>query len=248
LPEFYISDTWLYANARAGLQRGGPTTSITSYGYLRNNNGDILIDPTTGLPLQDQNFRVRGDRNPDFTLGINNSLRIGDLSINMLWDLRVGGDIFNGNELFLTTIGRSKYTANRETPQIVNGVLRDGFENTATPTKNNIVINPYLNNTFYTSSTVYNEEFFIEKDINALRLRDITVNYNLQKLLKNRKVVKGLNAYVTANNLILLSNYSGADPAINGTTPGTRGVGAFGFGYGTVPEPISVNIGIKASF
>jgi TonB-linked SusC/RagA family outer membrane protein len=248
LSEFYISDTWLYANARAGLVRGGPTTSITGYGYLRNNNGDILIDPTTGLPLQDQNFRVRGDRNPDFTLGINNNLRIGDLSVSMLWDVRVGGDIFNGNELFLTTIGRSKYTANRETPQIVNGVLRDGFENTATPTKNNIVINPYLNNTFYTSSTVYNEEFFIEKNINALRLRDVTFNYNLQKVLKNRKVFKGLNAYVTANNLILLSNYSGADPAINGTTPGTRGVGAFGFDYGTVPEPISVNIGIKASF
>ena len=28
VPEFYISDTWVYGNARGGLTRGGPTTTI----------------------------------------------------------------------------------------------------------------------------------------------------------------------------------------------------------------------------
>jgi TonB-linked SusC/RagA family outer membrane protein len=251
LPEFYISDTWLYANARAGLRRGSSTTSITSFGYARNNKGQILIEPTTGLPVTDNNFLVRGDRNPDFTLGINNSFRYKNWSLNMLWDTKVGGDIFNGNELFLTTIGRSRLTADREKSQVIPGILRDGLENTSNPTQNNIVIYPYLNQSYYTgaaTSALFNEEYFIEKDVDFLRLRDITLNYNFKDVIKKGTFMKTLSAFVTANNLILISNYTGADPAVNGTTPGTRGVGAFGFDYSTVAEPISVNVGIRASF
>jgi TonB-linked SusC/RagA family outer membrane protein len=251
LPEFYISDTWLFGNARAGLRRGGPTTSITSVGYLRNNAGQVLIEPTTGLPVTDNNFLVRGDRNPDFTLGINNSVRYKNWTLNMLWDAKVGGDVFNGNELYLTTIGRSRLTADRETPQIVTGVLRDGLENTANPTPNNIVIYPYLNQSYYqgaATSALFNEEYFIEKDVSFMRLRDLTISYNFRNLLRKNKVMKSLSMFVTANNLILISNYTGADPAVNGSTPATRGVGAFGFDFGTVPEPISLNFGLRAGF
>ncbi len=246
LPEFYISDTWLYGNARAGLRRGGPTTSITAAGYARNNAGQVLIDPATGFPVLDPTFLVRGDRNPDFTLGINNTLKYKNWSLNMLWEAKVGGDIYNGNELFLTTIGRSRLTANRESTQIFNGVLRDGLENTATPTKNNIAILPYLNQGYYTAA--FPEEYFIEKDVSYMRLRDLTVSFNFKDVLKKTKYIKSLTAFVTGNNLILISNYTGADPAVNGTTPGTRGVGAFGFDYGTVPEPISLNFGLRAGF
>ena len=248
LPEFYIADTWLYANARAGLQRGGPTTSITSWGYQRNKAGDILVDPATGLPLVDNTFKVRGDRNPDFTLGITNNLRCRNWTLSMLWDAKVGGDVFNGNQMFLTSIGRSTLTADREQPHVFNGVLRDGLENSATPTKNNIVIVPYLNQGYYTTGLT--EEYFIEKDVNYFRLRDITLSYNFKNLLKGNigKRVKTLSAFVTGNNLVLISNYTGADPSINGNTPGTKGVGAFGFDYGTLPETISINFGIRAGF
>ena len=251
LPEFYISDTWLYGNARAGMRRGEPTTGITSQGYQRNNKGDILIEPTTGLPLTDLNFLVRGDRNPDFTLGINNSFRFKNWTFNMLWDLKVGGDVFNGNELFLTTIGRSRLTFDRESPHVVNGVLRDGLENTANPTRNNIVIVPYLNNSYYTgaaTSALYNEEYFIEKDVSFLRLRDLTISYNFKDVIKKAKIMKSLSAFITGNNLILITNYTGADPSVNGTTPATRGIGAFGFDYGTVAEAISINFGLRAGF
>jgi hypothetical protein len=79
VPEFYISDTWLYGNARGGLTLGNPTTTITSYGYQRNTAGKVLIDPATGLPLVDPNFKVRGDRNPNFTLGWINNITYKDL-------------------------------------------------------------------------------------------------------------------------------------------------------------------------
>jgi TonB-linked SusC/RagA family outer membrane protein len=246
VPEFYISDTWMYGNARGGLVLGGPTTTITSFGYRRNNNGAILIQPTTGLPVIDANFRYRGDRNANFTLGALNNFTYKNLRVSMLWDLKVGGDIFNGTEMYLTRIGRSMRTADRMTPRVVQGVLMDGLENSPTPTVNNMSVIPYYNQNYFTTMP---EEEYIEKDVNWLRMRDLTINYTFNKnVMRNLKFVKSLAAFVTANDLILITNYRGADPAVNGTSAGSRGVGAFGFDYGNVGTPISVNIGFRANF
>jgi len=62
------------------------------------------------------------------------------------------------------------------------------------------------------------------------------------------KRLKLLSVFVTGNDLVLLTNYSGADPAVNGNTAGSSGVGAFGFDYGTLPSPLQLNFGIRASF
>jgi hypothetical protein len=241
--EYYISDTWLYGNARGGLVRGGPTTSITAVGYSRNAAGRILINPANGLPVLDGLFNVRGDRNPAFTLGWNNTFRWGNFRLNMLWDLKVGGDIFNGTNMFLTRIGRSKLTADRYQPRVISGVLNDGLQNTS-PTENTIAVVPAYQNDYYTSFMP--EEAFIERDVNWFRLRDITLNYTFPK--SAFKGFKALSVFVTGNDLILLTNYSGADPAVNGNTAGSLGVGAFGFDYATLPSPMQLNFGIRASF
>ena len=247
VPEFYISDTWLYGNARGGLVRGGPSTSITAHGYARNTNGDILIDPTNGLPVLDPTFKVRGDRNPNYTLGINNNFRYKNWTLSMLWDLKVGGDVFNGTDMYLTLRGKSTRTDDRKTSRVVQGVLNDGFQNSATPTRNTIVINPYDLQTYYTARMP--EEEFIEKNVNWFRLRDITINYTLPvAAIRKLSFVKSLGFFVTGNDLILFTNYTGADPAVSGNTAGTRGVGGFGFDYGNIATPISVNVGLRANF
>jgi len=246
VPEFYISDTWLYGNTRGGLVVGGSTTSITSFGYQRNKMGDILISPTTGLPLIDQTFKIRGDRNPDFTLGYLNTLTYKNFRFTMLWDLKVGGDIYNGTEMFLTRSGRSLRTEERLTPRVVKGVLSDGLENTANPTVNSIAITPYYNQNYFTTMP---EEEFIERDVNWLRLRDVTLSYTFQaKTISSLKFLKSLSAFITGNDLVLITNYTGADPAVSGVSAGSRGVGAFGFDYGNIGTPISVNLGFRANF
>jgi hypothetical protein len=246
VPEFYQSDTWLYGNARGGLVVGGPTTSITSYGYQRNDAGQILVSPTTGLPLLDNVFRVRGDRNPDYTIGFVNSFSYKNFRLSMLWDFKVGGDIFNATQRYLTTLGRSERTADRLTPRVVDGVLADGLENTATPTKNTIAVVPYLYQTYFTTMP---EEEFIEKDVNWARLRDITLSYSFgQNTIRRLRHFRSLGAFVTVNDPILITNYTGADPQVNGNTAGSRGVGGFGFDFGQIGTPVSVNIGIRVGF
>lgn len=246
--EFYLSDTWLFGNARGGLVLNGSTTSITAYGYRRNDAGQILISPTTGLPLNESVFKVRGDRNPDFTLGIGNRFRYGNWNLNILFDLKVGGDIFNATKMYLTSLGKSAVSADRYTPRIVEGVLLDGKENTANPTPNTIAVIPAYNDAYYKASAMP-EEAFIQKNVNWLRLRDVTLSYGFPKYLYSKlNAVKNISAFITGNDLLLFTNYTDGDPSVNGNTAGSRGVGGFGFDYGTLPPPISVNIGFRVGF
>lgn len=244
--EAYIADTWLYGNARGGMVRGLPATTITGFHYLRNNKGQIVISPSTGLPIPEQTFTVIGDRMPDFTLGTLNNIRFKNWNLSFLWDLKMGGDVWNATDQYLTAQGKSPRTADREKPRVIQGVLQDGKENTATPTVNTIVVVPYYNQSYYTTMP---EEEFVEHDVNYLRLRDITLSYTLpSRALARMGFLKSLAVFATGNDLILWSNYRGADPTANGNTAGSNGVGGMGIDYGSLPTPKAWNFGLRATF
>jgi len=243
--DFYNSDTYI-SNVRGGLIRGHSTGTITGSTYSRNTAGQIIINPSTGLPVIIGGNSLIGDRTPDFTLGWQNSLRYKNWSLSFLWDLKVGGDIYNGTEQILTGVGKSGRTANRNTPVIVNGVLNDGLQNSSTPTPNDIVVIPYFLSAYYT--TLPDEEF-IQKKVNWLRLRDITLSYNFaQRALRKLKAFKTLSVFLTGNDLVLITNYNGADPAVNSNNPGTGGIGGYGLDLGSAPTPLSLSFGLRASF
>ena len=246
LPEFYNSDTWL-ADYRNGLVKGGPTTSITGLNYLRNNAGDVIIDPGTGYPLQNPNYQVIANRNPKFTVGWNNRFSLGNFSFSFLLDYRHGGDIMNGNEIWMVQRGLSKRTLDRENSRIIPGVLRDGLENTINPTRNTMQIVPYFQSDYYAGRTFAID--YIEKDIRWLWLRDITVRYMLPKrMMDKNKLFSSLSFFLTVTDAFVITNYSGLNPMSNGTTPSTRGVGGFGIDYGTQPNPLGFNFGAAIKF
>ncbi len=243
LPEFYLSDTWLYGNVRNGTAPGLSTMSLTGTFYQRNKNGDILIDPTTGLPLRSADFIDRGyDRQPFYTIGLTNTFKYGRFNASFLLDIRRGGDVFNATEHYLTTKGLAMSTVDRETPRVIKGVLRDGKENTDNPTPNTIMVVPAIQTNYYTAMS---EELFIEKNINWIRLRDITVNYQLPE-----RVVRSKSAsiFVTATDLWMATNYTGLDPLTNSNTAGVGGSGGIGIDYGATPVPRGINLGLRLGF
>lgn len=247
LNDYYNSDTYI-SNVRAGIIRNHPTGTITGSIYQRNAAGQILINPSNGVPLVTAagDNRLIAERTPDFTWGVLNTLKYKNLSLNFLWDLKVGGDIYNGTDQVLTAYGKSPRTANRNMPLIVKGVLNDGLQNSATPTPNTIMIVPYYYTTYYTSMP---DEEFIEHDVNWLRLRDITLNYRFSSnMVQKIHGLKGASAFITGNDLIVFSNYHGADAAVNSNNPGTRGVGGYGMDLGSAPTPLSISFGIKLNF
>lgn len=243
LPESYVSDTWLYGNVRNGVAPGLSTMSLTGHFYLRNDNGDLLIDPGTGLPIRSTAFIDAGyDRQPDFMIGLTNSVRYKRFSVDFLLELRKGGDVFNATEHYLTVRGLSTRTLDRDQPRIIPGVLRDGKHNTDDPTINDIVIIPAVQTNYYTNMS---EELFIERDIDWLRLRDITFRYAFPDgFLRARNA----SVFLTATDVFLLTNYSGMDPIVNGNTTAVGGSGGVGIDYGNFPMPRGFNVGIRMGF
>ncbi|HEY0671192.1 MAG TPA: SusC/RagA family TonB-linked outer membrane protein [Longimicrobiales bacterium] len=243
LPEYYSSDTWLVGNVRNGVRAGTSTMGLYGLWYLRNRHGDVLIEPATGLPLRDANFSPGPyDRNPDFLIGLSNTVTWKRFTLSALLDIRKGGDVFNATEWWLTQRGLSERTLDRWEPRVVTGVLRDGLENTDNPTRNSIVVVPALNNNYYLTMS---EEVFIEKDINWLRLRDVTVSYALPAGIAGLRTAS---VFLTGTELLLVTNYSGMDPIVNGNTAATGGSGGIGIDYGNFPMPVGINFGVRVGF
>lgn len=270
--EYYDSDTWAFDNARASAfapadvlasrfssasnlyydalnSRGaGSATAIGGWSYLRNSKGDVLINPTTGFPITNANFLPIGDRNPDFVIGLVNDFRIlKHLNLSFLLDIRKGGDIFNGNEMYLYRTGLSKRTLDRETPIVVKGVLKDGKEESDTPTPNTKEIIPNANELYY--SSVAQPEDFVERDINWVRLRDVTLSYDLPVAgTRVGKTLKKVSVFVNGTDLFLSTNYTGADPYVSTTSPATGGAGGFGMDFGKTSLPRTFSAGMSVTF
>jgi TonB-linked SusC/RagA family outer membrane protein len=241
LPEFYVSDTWLYRNVRNGTEPGLSTLSLTGLFYRRNKNGAILIDPTTGLPLRTSTFVDAGyDRQPNFTIGLSNSLKYKRFNLSFLFDIRRGGDVFDATDHFLTIAGLARNTLDRNTPRVIQGVLRDGKENSDTPTPNSISIVPAIQTGYYTSIS---EELFIEKNINWLRLRDATLTYTLPE-----RFARSASVFITGTDLFLWTNYVGMDPISNGNDAAVGGSGGVGIDYAAFPIPRGINFGLRFGF
>jgi ferric enterobactin receptor len=247
LPTYYDSDTWVFGNLRSQAYKGAAVGNLAGFSLARNANGDILINPATGLPISSGDFAVVGDRQPDFRVGLINSFNYKNLSFSFNLDFRKGGDVFNGNEYFLFLTGLSTKSVDRETPVTITGVLNDGLQNTTTPTKSTITVYPYYRSDFYGTSAATEADFI--ESVNWMRLRDATLSYRLPaSLLKKQNFVKGASVFVTGTDLFIITNYTGADPSVNTNNASNRGVGGAGIDYGSLSTPRGLNAGIKVQF
>ncbi|MFN0291661.1 SusC/RagA family TonB-linked outer membrane protein [Pedobacter helvus] len=244
---FYVSDSWLFGNVRRQYLKGSSVSAISSMEVLRNNAGEILINPANGMPIIASDWTQIGDSAPDFGIGLTNNFTYKNFDLSFLFDIRKGGDVYNATELYLYQRGMSTRSLDREVPRVIKGVLRDGLENTSNPTANNIVVIPSISTSYY--SSFYNTSDFIEKDINWIRLKDITLSYKLPKsFLARTKIIRNASVFFTGTDLWLLTNYKGVDPSVNGLSAASGGTGGTGIDFGSYGLPRGYNFGIRVGF
>ena len=67
-----------------------------------------VIDPSTGLYKDTQvETNIVGNREPKLIGGFHNSFSHKNFNLSFLFDIRLGGDIYNGTEYYLVTKGLS---------------------------------------------------------------------------------------------------------------------------------------------
>jgi TonB-linked SusC/RagA family outer membrane protein len=249
--EYYNSATWVSGNLRNGIMVGGPITTITGNDYQRNNKGQILIDPTTGLPLTSSTWSILGDRNPKFSYGFTASLKYKNISFSCLMNGVVGTQVVNGTKRVMMGNGSSMESVTQRNGGAVvfNGVLNDGQQNSVNPTKNNIAVNSgyLLTSGVYTGA----DPDWIEKNINYLNMSEVRLSYNFDKNLISRltgNIVSAFSVFVAGTDLFLLTNYSGMDPVGNATSSAVGGTGGVGFDMLSIGAPRGYSVGLNITF
>ena len=74
-------------------------------------NGKLVLD-ANGFPQTDNVYSYEiGNREAKFNGGWNNTVTYKNFTFNMLWEFRVGGDVFNGTKYAMTSAGTSQFSA-----------------------------------------------------------------------------------------------------------------------------------------
>lgn len=84
---FQLADA-SWANVSVGAEVGKNFGSILGTDFKRNENGDILIDKNTGLPLYDENLKTLGNSSWDWTGGFYSTFTYKNFHLTAAFDVK----------------------------------------------------------------------------------------------------------------------------------------------------------------
>jgi TonB-linked SusC/RagA family outer membrane protein len=173
----------------------------------RDDEGNLLIDRNNGNVLNANEEAIIGNPNPDFTLGISNTLSWKGFTLGAVLDWRQGGDLYS--ETVNSQLGRGVLefqATNRELGAIIPGVYG-----------NNVTLEPILDengnkipnqtmteqNTLWFGSTFGSnaQDEWLVFDATVIRLREVTLGYTFPAQTLRNSPVKGITISLVGRNL-----------------------------------------------
>ena len=195
--------------------------------------GDIRFKDVNGDGILNEDDRTNlGDAIPDFTMGLNISLNAKAFDFVVYAFSSIGNDIVRNYERVQPNVNRTRQSLERWTG-----------EGTSTTV-------PRLTNAA-TTNTIFSD-YYVE-DGSFLRLQKLQLGYTLPKAIARKIKTEKLRLYVSVNNLLTLTKYSGYDPvSLRGPNneegePATSPLG-IGFDYGVYPVPRTYIVGLNLNF
>ena len=91
---FQLADA-SWAGVSVGAEVGKDYGSILGTDFKRNENGDILIDKNTGLPLYDENLKTLGNSTWDWTGGFYSTFTYKNFHLYAAFDIKMGADLYS---------------------------------------------------------------------------------------------------------------------------------------------------------
>ena len=189
--------------------------------------GDIkFVDLNNDGVINALDQKIIGSAQPNFFGGINNTLAYKGIDLNFFFQFTQGNEVYNNTRAFaegmngqfgqLATV-RNRWTptnTNTDMPRAVNG---DPNTNRRTSTR------------------------FLE-DGSYLRLKTITLGYNLPTNIVSVARLQSARIYVSGQNVLTFTKYQGLDPEIS-TFSGTNT--ALGTDFLTFPQARTIQVGIN---
>lgn len=257
---FQLADA-SWAGVSVGAEVGKDYGSILGTDFKRNENGDILIDKNTGLPLYDENLKTLGNSTWDWTGGFYSTFTYKNFHLYAAFDIKMGADLysFSMRSAYLTgkatgtLLGREEWYRSEEARKaagmteeqwraagkceglIVDGVVDNGD---GTYSKNTYAVNPQN----YWKSVAEKAPALFIYDNSYIKCREITFGYTFPSSMLG-KFVKSLSlSFVARNPFIVWKNIPNIDPDSNYNTSG------MGLEYGSLPSRRSYGFNINVKF
>jgi iron complex outermembrane receptor protein len=174
-----------------------------------------LVGETTGPGGDD--YVVIGNANPDFTLGLRSRGDIGSFDFSFLIRSSVGNDVFNNTALVYSTKGNA---------------LQD----------KNFLAEALDDRTGIREPAIFSSRWI--EDGSFVRLQNLTVGYTFD-MPRFFGTARSARAYVSGDNLLLLTGYSGLDPEAHSQLPG---LAVRGVDYLNYPRPRTFTGGLRVTF
>lgn len=159
-----------------------------------------------------------GSALPDFTYSFNSSLKFMNFDVSMFWYGSSGNKMYN----------------NLANTLFFKGPLNNGY---------NVTREVFNSKESPTNSNAFSSRFI--EDASFLRLSNVTVGYTFRSA--NINWLKTARVYVTGNNLLVITDYTGFDPEAN-VDAQANGVPSMGIDYTTYPKPRTFTFGVSLQF
>ncbi|PKA97409.1 TonB-linked SusC/RagA family outer membrane protein [Flavobacteriaceae bacterium MAR_2009_75] len=232
-----VDGSWVEAGNPIGVWRGydyiglfqseeeianNPSRSGDQPGYpqYRDVNGDGEISP--------DDYVIIGDPNPDFTWGLNSTLNFKNFDVGIFFRGSQGFDVRN---LQASEIGDGVQKINQ-----LSTVLSDSW----TPS-NTDAGRPIIDGNRDFANSYRDSDYFIE-DGSFIRLQNVSLGYTIPDI---QKYITKARIFVSGQNLLTITDYSGFDPEVN-----NRGQNNLNRGddYDAYPRSRTLTLGVNLEF
>jgi iron complex outermembrane receptor protein len=179
------------------------------------------IDKSTGTSMyvdSGNTFHYVGNPNPTTLLGLSATFRYKKLSLLMNMFGAFGQRIFDNTPLNVINVGGINVGRNIGL-SVYNSPVKESVANAVTPSSR-----------------------YVEK-ADYLKMANLTLSYNVGDI---KNVCRGMNIYLTARNLFILTGFKGFDPEVNADR-NNNGVPSLGISYVEYPSARTFNLGINFS-
>jgi TonB-dependent starch-binding outer membrane protein SusC len=200
-------------------------------------NGDALYLDDDDKPTNDYNAARRqivGDANPDFTGGFNNTLSFKGFDLNIFFTFVSGNDVYNNAGRFMSSgFGNG---LDNQTTEVLGRWQKPG----------DITSIPRLGIFMSTGERTSSRWIY---DGSYIRLRQLSIGYNIPATALKRFNISGARFFIAAANLWTMTDYI-SDPEVN--TLGTQVTAVqnltAGTDFYTIPQPKTFSLGVNVRF
>lgn len=236
-----------YGSAGVYAEVGEVFPQLKATSYVRDPNGNIVINPATGNP-EIGALKNMGKTTPDYILGMTSMLNYKGFALTTTFDYRTGHVYYSqlADAMEFTGLSMESVSSNRQDFIIPNSVINVGTSaNPVYVDNTNIPITGGRQGYWTDHYNLIKENYVY--DATALKIRELSLSYTLPAKFLDKTPLSKVSFGVVARNLVtwLPKENRFSDPEFNNTGGNSNGVGVGGYFQSPPTRTFGFNLNVE---